>query len=104
MNGGGTYAEGVTCTLTATPSEGWSFVNWTEDGIVVSTDATFIFGVMDDRTLVANFQIRSFNITASAFPTMGGTVSGGGTYDYGQDCTLTATANENFTFELDEEW
>ncbi len=98
VSGGGTYAEGATCTLTATPSEFWSFVNWMEDGVVVSTDATFIFGVMGDRTLVANFQIQSFNITASALPTMGGTVSGGGTYDYGQDCTLTATANENFTF------
>ena len=98
VSGGGTYAEGATCTLTATPSEFWSFVNWMEDGVVVSTDATFIFGVMGDRTLVANFQIQSFNITASALPTMGGTVSGGGTYDYGQDCTLTATANENSTF------
>ena len=93
--GGGIYHAGAECTLTAMPSEGWSFVNWTEDGVVVSTNATYIFSVMGDRTLVANYRN---NITASASPTMGGTVSGGGTYDYGQDCTLTATADENFTF------
>ena len=55
VSGGGTYAEGAECTLTATPSEDWSFVNWTESGNVVSTNATYTFTVNADRSLVANF-------------------------------------------------
>ena len=55
VNGGGTYQEGAECTLTATANEGYSFTNWTENGEVVSTDATYTFTVSTDRTLVANF-------------------------------------------------
>ena len=40
----------------------------------------------------------SFDIMASANPVEGGTVSGAGTYNYGSTCTLTATANEGYTF------
>ena len=53
--GSGTYAEGAECTLTATPNEGYAFTHWTEDGEVVSTDATYSFMVTGDRNLVANF-------------------------------------------------
>ena len=53
--GAGTYADGQTCTLTATPNEGYTFVNWTENGEMVSTDATYTFTVSGDRDLVANF-------------------------------------------------
>ena len=39
-----------------------------------------------------------YTITANASPTAGGTVSGGGTYYSGQNCTLTATPNTGYTF------
>ena len=55
VSGGGSYWEGTECTLTATPSAGWSFVNWTEGGNVVSTDATYTFTVTENKNLVANF-------------------------------------------------
>ncbi len=38
------------------------------------------------------------NIVASASPTQGGTVTGGGVYTYGDPCTLTATANTGYFF------
>ena len=56
VEGGGTYEEGETCTLTATPAEGYAFINWTEGGEEVSTDAAYSFQVTGDRTLVANFE------------------------------------------------
>ena len=40
----------------------------------------------------------SYTITASANPTEGGSVSGGGTYQSGSTCTLTATANTGYNF------
>ena len=57
VNGGGTYEEGAECTLTATANEGYSFTNWTENGEVVSVDATYSFTVNGDRNLVANFVV-----------------------------------------------
>ena len=55
VSGGGSYEPGSICTLTATPNEGYAFTHWTEDGEVVSTDATYSFTVTGDRNLVANF-------------------------------------------------
>ena len=55
VTGDGTYQQGQNCTLTATANTGYYFVNWTENGEVVSTDATYTFTVQADRTLVANF-------------------------------------------------
>lgn len=55
IEGAGTYPKGQTCTLTAMANEGYYFVNWTENDEVVSTDATYIFEVIGDRDLVANF-------------------------------------------------
>ena len=56
IEGAELYFEGETCTLTATPAEGYHFVNWTENGVEVSTDATYAFEVTADRELVAHFE------------------------------------------------
>ena len=55
VSGAGTYTQGQTCTLTATPAAGYVFTNWTENGNVISIDALYTFTVIEDRTLVANF-------------------------------------------------
>ena len=96
--GAGIYEQGQTCTLTATANEGYTFVNWTEDGEVVSESATYEFDVTGARTLVANFSLNSYEITAAANPEAGGTITGAGTYDHFESCTLTATAAEGYTF------
>ncbi|MBP5574030.1 MAG: succinylglutamate desuccinylase/aspartoacylase family protein, partial [Bacteroidales bacterium] len=56
IEGAGTYTQGETCTLTATPAEGYAFINWTEDGEEVSTELTYSFEVIADRELDANFE------------------------------------------------
>jgi len=98
VGGGGTYQEGQSCTVNATANTGYTFTNWTENGNVVSTNARYTFTVTGNRNLVANFTAQSYTITATADPTQGGTVSGGGTFNYGQSCTLTATVNQGYTF------
>ena len=55
VTGAGTYEEGKTATLTATPAEGYEFVCWTEGADTVSTEAEYGFVVLADRNLVANF-------------------------------------------------
>ena len=98
VEGSGTYNYDATCILTAMASTGYHFVNWSEDGNVVSTDATYSFIVNDDHTLVANFALNDYTITATANPSIGGSVDGAGSYTHGTTCTLTATPNTNCTF------
>ena len=55
VSGGGVYNDGSMATLTATPNENCTFVNWSENGTVVSSNAQYSFVVSKDRNLVANF-------------------------------------------------
>ena len=101
IQGAGTYDEGVSCTLIATANEGYSFVNWTDGGNQVSTEASYTFTVNGNRTLVANFISNlpnNYTISATASPVEGGTITGSGTYAAGQNCTLTASANNGYVF------
>ena len=98
VSGAGNYEQGQSCTLTATANEGYTFTNWTENDEVVSTEATYTFTVTGDRTLVANFTLNTYAITAVANPTAGGTVTGAATYEHFAEATLTATANEGYHF------
>jgi hypothetical protein len=52
---GNHFAQGATCTLTAIPNEDYAFINWTESGQEVSTDAEYSFTVTGDADYVANF-------------------------------------------------
>ncbi len=100
VTGGGTYTQGQSCTVVASPNTNYTFTNWTENGSVVSTNATYTFNVTTNRNLVANFtyQTQSYTVNVSANPTAGGTVTGGGTYTQGQSCTVVASPNTNYTF------
>lgn len=69
--GSGTYIKGATVTVTAAAKKGYSFINWTEDGVQVSTNAvyTFIMGKAD-RNLKANFaSVPTYSV---AFDSQGG--------------------------------
>lgn len=55
VTGSGTLAAGNSQTVAAVASNGYTFVNWTENGTVVSPFANYTFAVNSNRTLVANF-------------------------------------------------
>ena len=63
VTGAGTYLYGATCTLTATANEGYTFVYWTKDGEVVSTEAIYSFTVTEDASYVANFITSQGEVT-----------------------------------------
>ena len=99
IEGAGVLEKGSTVTLTATPSAHYDFVNWTEDGEVVSTTAEYSFTVTKDIELTANFQEHAkYTITASAADNTMGYVTGGGTYYAGETVTLTAVAKNTYYF------
>ena len=93
------YPYNSNVSLVAMANEGYSFINWTVNGDVVSTQPTYSFTGTEDVDLVANFVSSVYaGITAIANPEAGGTVIGAGTYNLFETCTLTATANEGYTF------
>jgi uncharacterized repeat protein (TIGR02543 family) len=66
-NGGGSYACGTPRTVTAAVNNNYTFLNWTENGSIVSTNASYIFTVSGNRTLVANFtQVVSPTVTTQS--------------------------------------
>ena len=102
---GGTVSGGgvATCltprTVTATAANGYTFVNWTEGGSVVSGAASsYTFTPTTDRTLTATFAVTNCTITASASPAAAGTVTGSGTAACLTARTVTATAAAGYSF------
>ena len=98
ISGAGNYNYGATAELIATPETGYDFVNWTEGESEVSTEATYSFTVDSNRTLVANFELQSLDITGSVNPSNSGTISGAGNYDYGATAELIATPETGYDF------
>ena len=99
--GGGLFDQGTAVTVTAVPNVGYTFTNWTENGVQVSTSPNYQFVLIGDRTLVANYTLippAQFSVNASALPVAGGSTTGSGSYDTGSNVTVTATANNGYTF------
>ena len=98
VTGEGNYYHGETVTLTATPNTGYRFLNWTENGVVVSEETTYTFVITPDRNLVANFELLDYDVTATASPENAGVITGTGNYKHGDNVTLTATPNVGYKF------
>ena len=97
--GSGDYAHGATATLTAVPTANYHIVNWTESGTEVHGDnLVYSFTVTGPRTLIANFALDTYTIQVSADPAEGGSVTGGGTFDWGTTQTVVATPSANYVF------
>lgn len=93
VSGSGVYVEGTLVTLTATAYEHYNFTQWT-DG---NTDNPRKITAERDATYTAEFAIDQHSITATCDPQQG-SITGTGTYDYGTQATLTATANKGYEF------
>jgi predicted ribosomally synthesized peptide with SipW-like signal peptide/uncharacterized repeat protein (TIGR02543 family) len=99
----GTFAGGTGVTLNASPKSGYRFVNWTLEGVEVSTDASTNITVTVDATYTANFEeIPKYTVTVdkscqkSGSYTYDGTVKiqgdgTSGTFVEGTQVTITAT-------------
>jgi len=95
-DGGSIYPYGTIVTILAAPCDGYNFVNWLENGIEVSTDATYTFTVTGSRTLVANYE--TYDLITLPSPLNGGMVYGNGNFPPGIEATVSATANIGYDF------
>jgi len=88
VTGGGKYEENTPVTLTANPAVGYEFVNWTENGEVVSTANPLQFSAEVNRTLVGNFKKTTYTIEGMPNNSAWGSVTGSGIYNYNVQVTL----------------
>ena len=78
VSGGGSFQEGQPCTIMAMANDGYTFTNWTENDIEVSSNMNYTFMVNGDRNIEARFMQNDYTINVLARPLQGGTVTGGG--------------------------
>ena len=100
VSGGGSVDHGGSIALTASPSSGYTFVNWTLNGNQVSTDSRFQpTNITSDCTYVANFKMNTCTVRVSRNINYGGNVSGDVSVSYGGKVTVTATPNPGYKFD-----
>ncbi len=92
--GGGEYHFGDTATIEAIPNVGHEFLMWNDS----VTDNPRNVVVTQDSTFIASFGIRQFTITVESDHPAWGSVTGGGTYYYGDTIQISATAHLGFAF------
>lgn len=96
----GRYDYNSVLNVSATPEEGYRFVNWSMTGEELSTEPEYEFTVLTEGVLVANFKLKSYNLILN-YDQNGGVVVGSGTgvYDHGTILNLAATPALGYTFD-----
>ena len=100
ISGAGNYLFGTNVTITATPNIGASFLGWYDDSdALVSTLASYSFTMPhEDVEYTAKFAWTPYTVTLDVNDNTMGSVTGGGSYIYDQEVTLTATPNTHYSF------
>lgn len=99
VTGGGSYSPGTSCIVHAVANSGYIFVNWTENGTQVSTNANYGFTVISNRNLVANFAQDIHTITATAGANGIITPSGTISVAHGSNQSFSMIPNEGYVIQ-----
>lgn len=101
VTGAGSFGNGATVTVAATPNDGFVFTNWTLGDKIVSTSSSYQFKMNGNVALVANFAkvvVGNFRINISSSPAEGGTTNGSGQFDENSIVTVSALPNSGYVF------
>ena len=97
-------AKGTSTTAIAVAKDGYMFKNWTVNGNVVSTNASYTFSANEDKNLVANFY-KYYTVTVNVNKAGYGTAYIGSNtnettvnVEEGQSVTITAVAADGYKF------
>lgn len=113
VTGGGNYFYDSIAILTATPMPHYEFLYW---GLILDGDTIIIdneeleeegftinplqFPVQRDMSLVAFFGPENYTVTVAPNNVLYGSVEGGGTFEYLQPVTVSATAYSGYHFQM----
>jgi spore germination protein YaaH len=92
-SGAGNYSFGQQATVVASSNSGYTFVNWTESGSPVTTNASYTFNVTTNRNLVANFTGCNYTLNSNSVTVYSPAQSQSFWVYTAQDCNWTATAS-----------
>jgi hypothetical protein len=92
------YDHGSVVPILATPEAGFDFLKWEGNGSIenqfsASTNAT----ITQDLNITAKFQKTTCNISVAIVGK--GLVDGTGIYEYGDNCTLSASPSKGYYFD-----
>ena len=59
VSGGGTFSQGTSVTVSATPAAGYDFVNWTQGTSILSTSPEYTFSINGNLSFTANFTVKT---------------------------------------------
>ena len=101
VQGTGEYVEGSTIQIMAIPNEHYHFVHWIDEENPTrdfNTDNPRTITVTGNMTYTAVFAIDQHTITVESDDIGMGTVSESGTYDYGTEIQISASARDGYMF------
>lgn len=98
VSGAGTYANGASVALNATPAVGYAFASWKQGAAVLSTSPSLNLTLTNHLTLTANFVATTRTISATAAPVASGSITGAGVVGNGATVTLTAIPAAGYAF------
>jgi uncharacterized repeat protein (TIGR02543 family) len=96
VGGAGPYNYGVTAQPTAVANTGSTFTGWS--GACSGSASPTSVLMNSDKTCTATFTLNTYTLTVNTAGTGGGTVTGAGTYTYGTNAPISATADGSSTF------
>ena len=97
--GGGAVRDGGNCTISASPNNNYVFKGWYEGGnLISSTGQTTINNITSDHTFVAKFERQSCYVRTGVNNGDGGTITASQSVPYGGKITITAKANNGYSF------
>ena len=92
VSGDGEYYYGETANILAEANTGYHFLYWVEDGSILSEDESHTFVVTENRHIIANFDINTYIITATANGNGGIDPTGEVEVIHGEDITFLIAA------------
>ena len=94
VSGSGVYYYQNLVSLTATPVYGYHFAQWNDGNTLNPRTVT----VVQDSTFTAYFSVNTYSIVGTSNNSAMGSVSGGGSYTYLHEMSLTATPAYGYHF------
>lgn len=100
VGGAGSYQEGASVTVSASPASGYQFSSWS--GYISGTGNPKTFTMpAQNVTITANFTLApppSYTLSTSVSPSASGIVTGGGSYQAGDSVLVTAIPSDGYEF------
>jgi uncharacterized repeat protein (TIGR02543 family) len=97
VSGGGTYSHGSNASISAIPDVGYTFTNWTGEGVDHTNALTASVSMTENQTVTALFNLKSYSLDLNW--NTGGSVNGEGNYSHGDFASITASPENGYQFE-----